>query len=209
MHIYTVPFDFCNLASVNRAIKELGFTPCILKQNTLLDNSDCILIPGVGTFGQGISFLESSGLFSVVQQHFSNGGRILGICLGMQLLFDRSSESHGYKGLSLLEGNVEQIKPEQMANIPHMGWNEIHSVNVPKFKCLNKEKYIHALDSDYYFVHSYYCSPSNNSCLNSRVQCNGPVIPAIVSNESCIGFQFHPEKSGPAGTILLRAVLDL
>lgn len=170
-----------------------------------LQDEDVIMIPGVGTFAEGMKFLQQQELTIKIVNHSLKGNKVIGICLGMQLFFNDSEESPNIEGLSIIEGSVSKLKKDSISRIPHLGWNEMSlktSSGDQTFDKLVKEK-------DFYFVHSYECFPSSKNLIIASVLAeNQHQITAIVKSRMTFGLQFHPEKSGPAGFKLLHSIIN-
>lgn len=189
-----------NMASIRNALHYLSIDYLELSSGPLPDPSDHIFIlPGVGSFSSASLSLKNRG-FDLLS---SVSPRLIGICLGMQLLFADSTEGSFSEGLSLISGNVRpistQFPPNYCARLPHIGWQSLSgNVNHPAFA--SSILYSH----DFYFVHSFMAVDIPSSCVIASVSYGGISIPAIVADKRVIGFQFHPEKSGPNGLLLLE-----
>jgi glutamine amidotransferase len=207
--IRVVNFPFCNFFSLERylRIRKLPFQ--VLESFSELSNGDTIVLPGVGTFRQGMEFLVAMNLVEPIQDHFVNTGKVIGICLGMQMLLESSAESPGVKGLGLISGGCERIPEAFTFPIPHIGWNEIQIAN-DKFEALSGLSDDSGLSrSDFYFVHSYYAKPLDAGVVIASFQHPSGPLAAAVAHQGCMGFQFHPEKSGSAGYRLLDRIFTL
>lgn len=211
--IYIVPFDFCNLASICRYFDFSNKEYQFLNKNVSIDvGSDVIVVPGVGSFSEGMSFLAKFQLIDKIRNHASNGGRLIGICLGMQLMFNKSEESPGVNGLGLLSGDVKKLSNTKEI-VPRVGWDNI---NVAK-ECISYSKFEASFDhnakihfpADLYFVHSYYCVPEDKNVVSGLFKHGVNESCASVEKDFLYGFQFHPEKSGPAGYKILDAIFAL
>ncbi|WP_115024782.1 imidazole glycerol phosphate synthase subunit HisH [Synechococcus sp. UW69] len=203
--IYIVPFNFCNLQSIYAYMHKSNHDYLPFTSDVSLQDEDVIIIPGVGTFAEGMKFLQQQEFTKKIVNHFLRGNKIIGICLGMQLFFQHSEESPNIEGLSIIEGSVTKLKKDSISRIPHLGWNEM-SLNTSSgdqiFDDLVKAK-------DFYFVHSYECCPSNKNLIIASVLAeNHHEITAIVKSRMTFGLQFHPEKSGPAGFKLLHSIIN-
>jgi glutamine amidotransferase len=204
-----INFPFCNFYSFQRYLRERSISFSILSEtNPPKDLNEFIVIPGVGTFGQAMEYLEQKNLVSLIKSHSEKGGNILGICLGMQLLFESSSESPGVKGLGIIKGECLPIKKCKNFQVPHIGWNEIKaSKNYTFFQNIinvNLESII-----DFYFVHSYVAYPKNDDIITATFEYPLNQLCASVKFKNVLGFQFHPEKSGIGGYKLLDNVLKI
>lgn len=197
--IAIIDYGMGNLHSVSKAVERLGYTTVISANADEILAADAAILPGVGAFGDAMQQLVSTGLADVVKQFVATGKPLLGICLGMQLLF-QSSEEHGFnEGLNLIDGKVVRFQGE--FKIPHMGWNKISFKQAsPIFNGL-EEGYV-------YFVHSFHAKLTNSENLLADTDYYGPVT-AIVNKDNVFGMQFHPEKSGDLGMKLLENFLAL
>lgn len=200
-----VAFPFCNLKSIARYLQVKGYDYCSLDNYADLRISDTVILPGVGTFGEGMKYLSEKGLIQPLRDHAENGGKIIGICLGMQLLLSESDESPGTEGLSIIEGKCSRLLPKSSFAVPHIGWNSL----VYNSKCIDAVPFINgdqiaAIESrDFYFVHSFVAYA--NAKENEMFYFNHPdaLQAAGLCKGNVVGFQFHPEKSGPSGYRLL------
>ena len=167
----------------------------------LARRADKVILPGVGAFGDAMERLRGYDLETVINEVVDKGTPFLGICLGLQLLYESSEESPGVKGLSLLKGDIVKIPQGEYVKIPHMGWNSLKLTNNGRlFRGIDDGAYV-------YFVHSYYCaSPAENV---TAVCDYGADLTAAVQNGNVFGCQFHPEKSGPAGLKILKAFSEV
>jgi len=152
---------------------------------------DLLFIPGVGNFGESIRRLRQSKLIGFVRKHYEDGRKIVGVCLGMQLLFSRSEEAPEAEGLSLIEGEIIRLKSRR---VPHMGWNEV------AFKDTYPSGY-------YYFVHSFRAL-CNEVHVLATTEYDGEIFPSAVRKDNVLGFQFHPEKSSKIGKRLIQKVVE-
>ncbi len=201
--IAIVDYGCGNLFSISSSAKALGLDVVVTGDAEKIKNADRIILPGVGAFEDAINKLRSSGLADVIIEEAKNGKPILGICLGMQLLFDKSYEYGEFEGLGLIKGEICPFEGDidKSLKIPHMGWNKlIFKANNPIFKYIS--------DGDYmYFVHSYYGKKCEESLL--AVSEYDVLVPAVVNNKNVYGMQFHPEKSGEKGLLLLKAFSEI
>lgn len=187
-----------NLHSVKNALDYIC-APCeITSDPKKILAADAVILPGVGAFGDCMASLEDSGLIDVVKQAAASGKPFLGICLGLQLMFEESEEAPGVKGLGIFKGKVVKI-PDCGLKIPHMGWNNIE---------LTKESKILSGNPFVYFVHSYYIQPEDKSIVSARTE-YGATLDVAVEKDNVFATQFHPEKSGEAGMEILRRFIGL
>lgn len=197
--IAIIDYGMGNLHSVSKAVERLGYEFVISANADEILAADAAILPGVGAFGDAMEQLNETGLADVVKRFVATGKPLLGICLGMQLLF-QSSEEHGFnEGLGLIEGQVVRFQGD--FKIPHMGWNRIEFKQAsPVFNGL-EEGYV-------YFVHSFHAKLPHSENLSAVTDYYGTVT-AIVNKDNVYGMQFHPEKSGELGMKLLQNFLAL
>ncbi|OMF98239.1 imidazole glycerol phosphate synthase subunit HisH [Paenibacillus sp. FSL R7-0337] len=201
MAVAIVDYGMGNLHSVSKAVERLGYTSLVTSEAAEILAADSVILPGVGAFGDAMEHLRESGMDDVVRAAASAGQPVLGICLGMQLLFS-SSEEHGeHKGLELLPGAVVRFAPRDGYKVPHMGWNKL-SFRQPESPLLAG-----LTEGHVYFVHSYHVLAADSDLL--AVTDYGHPVTAIVARGNVYGMQFHPEKSGELGIKLLGNFLQL
>jgi glutamine amidotransferase len=209
MTIKVVNFPFCNYYSLERYLRLRGHVYEPLTCFDSLSSDDTIILPGVGTFGQGMRHLLSMGLSPLIQEHARSNGRVIGICLGMQLLLESSSESPGVEGLGIISGRCERIPGSPSFSVPHIGWNSLLLPASLHSAVSQLGKPLGTSFADFYFVHSYVAKPSIPSAEIASFQHPSGQLAASVAHQSVVGFQFHPEKSGSSGYALLDHVLAL
>ncbi len=201
--IAIVDYGCGNLFSISSSAKALGLDVTVTGDAKKIKEADRIILPGVGAFEDAIKKLRNSGLADVITDEAEKGKPILGICLGMQLLFDKSFEYGEHEGLGLIKGEICPFEADisDELKVPHMGWNKlIFKRNNPIFKYIS--------DGDYmYFVHSFYGKKCEDSLL--AVSEYEVEVPAVVNRENIYGMQFHPEKSGEKGLLLLKAFSEI
>lgn len=197
--IAIIDYGMGNLHSVSKAVERLGCEMIVTSDPEQIMAADGAILPGVGAFGDAMANLRETGLVEVVKAYAESGKPLLGICLGMQLLFTESEEHGTHQGLNLLPGRVVRFQGD--FKVPHMGWNElVFSQPSPLFD--NVEP------GHVYFVHSYHALPELSSDLLAISDYHQPVT-AIVGRNLIFGMQFHPEKSGPLGMALLERFVAL
>ena len=199
-----VDYGVGNLFSLVSSFKSLGIDAVATGDKAVIEKADRIVLPGVGAFGDAAEKLFKSGLADVVKEQAALGKPLLGICLGMQLLFDKSLEYGEHKGLGLISGEVrpiEEVIPKEL-KIPHIGWN---ALEFDRKKSVIF-KYLHELDC-VYFVHSYYGANCKNSLIATTEY--GATLTAAVAKGNVYGCQFHPEKSGKVGLKILKAFCEI
>ena len=199
-----IDYDMGNIGSVKRAFEECGSEVIVSSHPKDLDIATQIILPGVGAFANAMNNLKKLGWVDAIKQAvIVDKIPILGICLGMQLLADKSFEKGETDGLSLISGDIIRLEPKSIKErVPHVGWNEIHFNQQNKiFKDIKN-------DSDFYFVHSFHFMPSNNNNILSTTPYCGGFVSALQKG-NIIGVQFHPEKSSRAGFQLIQNFLSL
>lgn len=197
--IAIIDYGMGNLHSVSKAVERLGYEAALVTDEASLMEADGAILPGVGAFGDAMIQLQESGLRDAVLRFAASGKPLLGICLGMQLLFTRSEEHGQHTGLNLLPGEVVRFQGD--FKVPHMGWNRLEFAQ--------ESPLLHDLEEGHvYFVHSYHVILERKEDLLAATDYYGPVT-AIVGKDNVYGMQFHPEKSGEAGMQLLDNFLKL
>ncbi|MCD8078338.1 MAG: imidazole glycerol phosphate synthase subunit HisH [Lachnospiraceae bacterium] len=200
--ITIVDYDAGNLKSVEKALRLLGEDPRVTRDPEMILHADKVILPGVGAFGDAMENLDRFGLTEVLRQVAAKGTPFLGICLGMQLLFERSDESVGVKGLGILPGEILRIPPAQGLKIPHMGWNSLElTPGARLFAGVENGSYV-------YFVHSYYLKAREESMVAATTEYSVH-IHASVESGNVFGCQFHPEKSSSVGLTILKNFVGL
>lgn len=201
--IAIVEYGVGNVFSLSCSLDKIGAEAIITSDKAVLQKADRIILPGVGAFGDAAKKLEESGLSDYIAEAAGNGKPILGICVGMQLLFEKSYEYGEHKGLGLIKGTIHPIAESVPSNykVPHMGWNALQ-IKKPSelFKYINNGDYV-------YFVHSYYAAECDDSV--TAITEYGAPITASVENGNVYGCQFHPEISGETGLNVLKAFRQL
>lgn len=192
-----IDYDAGNLRSVEKALQALGEETVITRDRDEILSADRVILPGVGAFGDAMEKLHQYGLVEVIRQVVKNGTPFLGICLGLQLLFEESEESQGVLGLGILKGKIRRIPDTPGLKIPHMGWNSlILRPGTRLFSGLGEEPYV-------YFVHSYYLEAADPEIVAASAD-YGVVIHAAVESGNVFACQFHPEKSSKWGLKILE-----
>ena len=195
--IAIIDYGAGNLQSVRKAFDYLGVQTQVTSDPQVLLDAEAAILPGVGAFGASMQALESVGMVQPIRDFVTSNRPFLGICLGMQLLFEGSEESPGVPGLGILKGTIARIPAEKGLKIPHIGWNSLAlRQQGGLFQGLEEEPYV-------YFVHSYYLHASDPSIVSAQTE-YGVVIDAAVCRGSLHAVQFHPEKSGKTGLAMLK-----
>lgn len=201
--IAIIDYGVGNLFSLKSSLAEIGAEAVVTSDEKVIAQADRIILPGVGAFEDAARKLRESGMADVVRREAAAGKPLLGICLGMQLMFDKGFEYGVHEGLGLIHGNVRPISdvvPEGY-KIPHIGWNSLTIVReTPLFRYISEGDYV-------YFVHSYYAADCDDSVIATTEY--GAELTAATANGNVYGCQFHPEKSGKVGMKILKAFVEL
>ncbi len=200
--IAIIDYDAGNIKSVEKAMRYLGQDVEITRNRERILAADKVILPGVGAFGDAMEKIRQYGLEEVIRQVVDRGTPFLGICLGLQLLFEESEESPGAKGLGILKGKIRRIPGGEGLKIPHMGWNTLElSGDGRLFRGVPEEPFV-------YFVHSYYLEAQEEEIVKA-VTWYGAKIHASVEKENVFACQFHPEKSSSTGLLMLKNFVEL
>ncbi len=200
--IAIIDYDAGNIRSVEKALQFLGQEVKITRDREEILGADKVVLPGVGSFGDAMGKLHQYGLVEVIRQVAEKKTPFLGICLGLQLLFERSDESPGVEGLGILKGEILRIPEGEGRKIPHMGWNSLELRNQGQlFAGLSGEPYV-------YFVHSYYLKARDEQIVKATTE-YGVTIHASVEQDNIFACQFHPEKSSDTGLKILKNFVEL
>lgn len=192
-----IDYDAGNIKSVEKALHYLGEQTVVTRDPEILLRADKVILPGVGSFGDAMENLHKYELVPVIKEIVNKNTPFLGICLGLQLLFESSDESPGVEGLGILKGKIVKIPPSPGLKIPHMGWNSLHLQNNGRlFKDIPDETYV-------YFVHSYYLQAEDPEIVKA-VTDYSTCIHASVEQGNVFACQFHPEKSSRYGLKMLE-----
>ncbi|WP_088239516.1 imidazole glycerol phosphate synthase subunit HisH [Calothrix rhizosoleniae] len=195
--IAVVDYDMGNLHSVCKGLEKTGAIPKVTSSAKDLEQADAIVLPGVGAFDPAVKHIRERGLEEPIKAVIASGKPFLGICLGLQILFE-SSEEGKEPGLGILPGKVRRFRPEPDLTIPHMGWNQLE---LTQPKCLLWE-YLSA-QPWVYFVHSYYVDPSQPEIRAATTTHGSQTVTAAIAHENLMAVQFHPEKSANVGLQIL------
>lgn len=198
--IVIIDYGMGNLKSVRNALNYLGIENKISANPEVIRNADALILPGVGAFPDAMETIEKLKLDKVIKQEVEKGKYLIGICLGMQLLFEKGFEGSEKNGLGLLKGNVVKMADDKKNNIkiPHIGWNNLkYNKKDDIFKDIEEGKYV-------YYVHSYFAQGYDDEDLVAYSEYGPNKIPGLVRHKNVIGAQFHPEKSGTVGLNILK-----
>ena len=199
--IAIIDYDSGNLRSASKAVEKLGAEVTITREESVISSADKVILPGVGAFGDCMDKLGEYNLIETIKNVISSGKPFLGICVGLQLLFEKSEESPNTPGLGVLKGEVLRFK-EGTEKVPHMGWNSVaFKGDTPLFKDIKD-------DESFYFVHSYYVKPSDDSIVKGETDYINHFT-SVVQKDNLFACQFHPEKSQKAGLKLLENFIAL
>ena len=200
--IAILDYDAGNIKSVEKAMLLLGQDVTVTRKSEPILKADKVILPGVGAFGDAMGKILQYGLYEVIHEVVEQGTPFLGICLGLQLLFERSEESPGAEGLGILKGEILRIPDTPGLKIPHMGWNSLEFRNNGRlFAGLPQESYV-------YFVHSYYLKAADEGIVTAVTE-YGTQIHASVEQDNIFACQFHPEKSSDVGIRILQNFISI
>ncbi len=200
--IAIIDYDSGNIRSVEKALDFLGEKSVLTRDEKEILNADKVILPGVGAFKDAMDHLEKYELCEVIKKAVALNKPILGICLGLQLLFEESEESPNVAGLGILKGKVKRIPDKDDMKIPHIGWNSLQiDTSGRLFKDLPSEPYV-------YFVHSYYLEAEDKNIVKAKTYYNCSIDASVESN-NIFACQFHPEKSGKVGLKILKNFANL
>ena len=205
MKLVIIDYGIGNTKSLINAFKKIGLNDVVLSDDEeTIYGSDLIILPGVGAYGNAMLELKKRGLVKIITNYSKLNKPIIGICLGMQLLFDSSQEFGFSKGLELIEGEVIKFPANNSDKIPHVSWNKLkfENKNSKLYSPINK-------DDSFYFVHSYICVPKNNLETLTTTNYGGIDFCSSVKKNHIYGYQFHPEKSSTKGLQLLKNLINV
>ncbi len=197
-----IDYDAGNIKSVEKAVTALGENAVVTRNGEEIMRADHVILPGVGAFGDAMEKLHKYGLVQIIRQVVDKGTPFLGICLGLQLLFESSDECAGIDGLGILHGRIVKLPEEQGLKIPHIGWNSLKYPNSGRlFAGIPEEAYV-------YFVHSYYLQAKEPEIVTATTE-YAALIHASVEKDNVFACQFHPEKSSEVGMKILQNFLSI
>lgn len=195
--IIIIDYGMGNLKSVYNALKNIDI-PCKISSSiNEIAKADSLILPGVGAFKDAVDNLKELGLVDVIKAKVSEGTPLLGICLGMQMLYEKGYEVEEREGLGFLKGEIRLMEPKEKIKIPHIGWNRLEYTKDSSFREIGKEEFV-------YYVHSYCATNIDEEQLVAYSEYGEFKIPGLVQNNNVIGAQFHPEKSGEIGLNILK-----
>lgn len=200
--IAIIDYDAGNLKSVEKALVKAGADPVVTRDAGVIERADKVILPGVGAFGEAMEKLKKFRLIDPVYKAIGQEKPFLGICLGLQLLFEYSEEKEGCEGLSILKGGIRRIPEVPGLKVPHIGWNSLRvKEGATLFHGLPAEPYV-------YFVHSYYLQAKDEEIVAATTE-YGVTVHASVEKGNVFACQFHPEKSSDAGLAILKNFVEL
>lgn len=200
--IAIIDYDAGNIRSVEKAMAKLGQEVWITRDRERIMNADKVILPGVGSFGDAMAHLREYHLVEVIKDVVAEKKPFLGICLGLQLLYESGEETPGVEGLGILKGKILRIPEQKDLKIPHMGWNSLHLQNDGRlFRGIEQNPYV-------YFVHSYYLKAGEEETVKATTEYSVN-IHASVEKDNVFACQFHPEKSGDLGLQILKNFAEL
>ncbi len=205
--VVVVDYGMGNIKNVQRGLEKVGATVEVSSCNEVISSADCLVLPGVGAFEAGMNGLREAGVIQAIDEFAQSGKPLLGICLGMQMLLDRSNEHGSHEGLGYIPGVVNEVPHHRegvpVRKIPHIGWSAlIHPAHRPDWSDsilgdINVGDY-------FYFVHSYMAAPDDSKDILAQCEYEGYRITAAIQRANITGLQFHPEKSGELGLRILE-----
>lgn len=199
--IAIIDYGMGNIHSVNKALQLYGAKTIVTNKASEISKADKIVLPGVGAFDDAMQELKMQGLISVIKKELNSGKPFLGICLGMQILFEESQEAKKAKGLGMLKGTVKRFKETGILKVPHMGWNQLKISNTcPLLEDIASGAYV-------YFCHSYYPEPAEKKVVAATTD-YGRDFSSVVWKDNVYGVQFHPEKSQKIGLKIVENFLS-
>ena len=200
--IAIIDYQMGNLRSVQKGFERVGHAAAISSDPAILAEASKLVLPGVGAFGDAMSELNRRELVPIIRSAIDSGKPFLGICLGLQMLFDRSYEDGDHAGLGILPGEVRPFQVPAEYKVPHMGWNQVRTQHGPPIFAGIEE------ESHFYFVHSYYVVPADKAVVAGETAYPDPFC-SMIWRDNLYATQFHPEKSQSAGLQVLRNFADL
>jgi glutamine amidotransferase len=199
--VVIVDYGAGNLRSVTRAVAHAGVDALVTSEPAALEDAKALIVPGVGAAADTMAHLRDGGLVGPIREYIASGRPFLGVCMGMQALFDVSEEGGSHECLGVLPGRI--VRFPQGLTVPHMGWNNVHvRGELPVFEGIAQDAY-------FYFVHSYYPRPQDDAYVIAEAEYAGVRFPAVVGRDNLMATQFHPEKSGADGLQLYANFLRL
>ncbi|MDD5565452.1 MAG: imidazole glycerol phosphate synthase subunit HisH [Candidatus Omnitrophica bacterium] len=201
--IAIIDYGMGNIHSVRKALISMGAETLVTNNPQDIARCDKLILPGVGAFGDAVKDMERQGLIKATRAHIEKKKVFLGICLGLQLLFEKSEESFGSKGLGIFKGTVKRFSNSSGLKVPHMGWNQVQFVKsaCPLFKGIDNNSFV-------YFCHSFYAEPAQKEIIASTTG-YGADFASILWQDTIFALQFHPEKSQGVGLQMIKNFVEL
>lgn len=202
--VVVIDYGIGNVFSVCNALSRIGTSPILSGNPDIIAKAERVVLPGVGAFSKAMDNLKSQGLDEAIAAFIDTGRPFLGICIGMQVLMERSTELGDHLGLGYIKGSVERIKKTSTTGyglkVPHIGWAKVNDDSNLSIKNIFP---VPGENSYFYFVHSYVCKPHSQADLLATASYHDTKITAVVGRDNILGVQFHPERSGPQGLLFL------
>lgn len=210
IEVAIIDYRMGNLHSVKAACEKVGLTAVITSDHSEILDSKAAILPGVGAFGEAIAHIKNSNLDNCIYSFIESGRPFIGICLGLQLLFEKSEEFGNNTGLKIIKGKIKKFNNYKFNNIkypvPQVGWNKVEQANIPwENTLLSKVNY----DDYMYFVHSYYIVPENKNIILSTTKYGNHNFCSAIQKKNIFATQYHPEKSGPAGLKIYEKLKEM
>ena len=207
--VVVIDYGIGNVFSICNALSRIGVLPILSGDPGIIAKAERVILPGVGAFSKAMDNVRSKGLDEAIVKFIDTGRPFLGICIGMQMLMERSNELGEHVGLGLINGSVERIPNISISGsgvkIPHIGWAQVNNTS----SSLSKDAFCTSNNhSYYYFVHSYMCETSSKDDLLATASYQGIIIAAVIGRDNILGVQFHPERSGPVGLNFLNSFIS-
>ena len=201
--VVIIDYDAGNIKSVEKAVEYLGSDVVLSNDKKKIKSADRVILPGVGAFGDAMDNLKKYDLVETIRDYAKSGNPFLGICLGMQILFENSDEDKEAEGLSVIKGSIKKIPAKDSFKIPHMGWNNLNITD-------NNSRILKGIDSEsyVYFVHSYYADACDKNDISATCDYT-TTMDVVVERDNVFGCQFHPEKSSSTGLHILKNFLEI
>lgn len=200
-----IDYGLCNLFSVEHACKHVGLDPIVTSNYDEILKADAAILPGVGAFGEAITQIREKKLDNAIYDFIKTKKPFMGVCLGLQLLFDQSEEFGNFKGLGIIPGEVKKI-PAEFGKVPQMGWNTIEiskkNKSCPLIKDIRSGEFM-------YFIHSFYVKPENENDILTFTEYGGLKYCSSICHDNVVACQFHPEKSGAEGIRIYKNFKDM
>jgi imidazole glycerol phosphate synthase, glutamine amidotransferase subunit len=203
--ICIVNYGLGNIKSIFDAFSKFHNNIIVSKNKKDIANADVIILPGVGAFSKGMELLNKLKISNSIEKHVSQNKPFLGVCLGMQMLYEKSDEFGNCAGLSILKGEVKKLKYDINLKLPNIGWRNLSNLNKKSNNLLDNI----SLKNEFYFLHSFYCKPKESSTIIAKSNYGKKEFASIVIKKNIFGCQFHPEKSGESGLNIIKNFINI